>query len=162
MYRKRKQKKPASAAAESLTYLKTVFEDGRLYFYAESDALISARPRPADHHGVQRRDAGSDSCVPPAYLEELGIRASLSPGRANGLTNILLRVRQEAVKRLPPSTFAYSNQNWTKNEGEGCGQEVWLELIALWAAAAEEGETLKASMFCCAFSDPPKMAKVML
>jgi cysteine desulfuration protein SufE len=88
---------------QSRTYLKTVYENGLLYLYAESDALISA--------GLAQLITLVYSGEPPevilrcplTYLEELGMKASLSPGRANGLASILLRVRQEAAKQLLPS-----------------------------------------------------------
>ena len=88
---------------QSLTYLKTVFEDGRLYLYAESDALISAGLAQLITMVYSGERPEVILACPPTYIEELGIKASLSPGRANGLANILLRVRQEATIRLPRS-----------------------------------------------------------
>jgi cysteine desulfuration protein SufE len=86
---------------QSLTYLKTVYEGGRLYFYTESDALISAGLGQLLTMVYSGEPPEVVLSCPPTYIEELGIKASLSPGRANGLANILLRLRQEAVKHLP-------------------------------------------------------------
>ena len=88
---------------QSRTYLKTVFEGGLLYLYAESDALISAGLAQLITMVYSGERPETILATPAVYIEELGIRASLSPGRANGLANILLRVRQEATIRLPRS-----------------------------------------------------------
>ncbi|MBS0656292.1 MAG: SufE family protein, partial [Verrucomicrobia bacterium] len=37
---------------------------------------------------------------PPSYIEELGILRQLTPGRANGLASLYLRMKQEAARRL--------------------------------------------------------------
>ena len=87
---------------QSRTYLKTVYEDGRLYLYTDSDALISAGLGQLITLVYSGEPPEVILRCPPAYIEELGITASLSPGRANGLANILLRVRQEAAKWLLP------------------------------------------------------------
>jgi cysteine desulfuration protein SufE len=88
---------------QSLTYLKTVFEKGRLYFYTESDALISAGLGQLLTMVYSGELPEVVLRCPPTYIEDLGLRTSLSPGRANGLANILLRLRQEAVQHLPPA-----------------------------------------------------------
>ena len=88
---------------QSRTYLKTVCENDRIYFYTESDALISAGLGQLSTMVYSGEPPEVVLRCPPTYLEELGIRASLSPGRANGLSNILLRLRQEAVKYFPGS-----------------------------------------------------------
>ena len=85
---------------QSLTYLKTEYKDGRLYFYTESDALISAGLGQLLTMVYSGETPDVILRCPPTYIEELGLRASLSPGRANGLANILLRLRQEALQYL--------------------------------------------------------------
>ena len=83
---------------QSITYLKATLDNGKSYFQTESDALISAGL------GQILTMVYSDEIpevvlkCPPAYLNELGIHASLSPGRANGLASIFTKIQQEALK----------------------------------------------------------------
>lgn len=88
------------AGCQSQVYLVTKLEAGVVIFAAESDALISA--------GLARilidvYSGESPEVIlkcPPTYLEELGLNDSLSPGRANGLYSIHLRMKQEALNFL--------------------------------------------------------------
>lgn len=85
---------------QSAMYLKSWIEEGKVYFAAESDALISAGLAAI----LIQVYAGETPEVilkcPPKYLEELGISASLTPSRANGLYSIHLRMKQDALKFL--------------------------------------------------------------
>ncbi len=85
---------------QSLTHLKTVFENGCVYIQIESDALISAGLGQLLTMVYSGESPEVILKCPPAYLEELGIQASLSPGRANGLANIFVRMKQEALRYL--------------------------------------------------------------
>jgi len=98
-----KTEKTRIRGCQSLTYVKTEYKEGCLYFYTESDALISAGLGQLLTMVYSGETPEVILRCPPTYIEELGIRASLSPGRANGLANILLRLRQEAVQYLPNS-----------------------------------------------------------
>ena len=83
---------------QSITFLKAAFENGKSYFQTESDALISAGLGQILTMVYSGEAPEVVLKCPPAYLEELGIRASLSPGRANGLASIFLKMKQEALK----------------------------------------------------------------
>lgn len=88
------------SGCQSQVYLHSYLKDEKIYYEAESDALISA--------GLVRLliDVYSEETPEtilkhePKYLEELGIYASLSPSRSNGLANIHLRMKQDALKLL--------------------------------------------------------------
>lgn len=85
---------------QSSVYLHSTLKDGLIIFEAEADALISAGLAAL----LVRVYSGETPEVmlkcPPTYLEELGISASLTPSRSNGLYSIHLRMKQEALKLL--------------------------------------------------------------
>jgi len=83
---------------QSIMYLSSHYKDNQVVFVAESDALISAG---LAEILVQVYSGESPETIlkcPPTYLEELGIGASLTPSRANGLYSIHLRMKQDALK----------------------------------------------------------------
>ncbi len=83
---------------QSIMYLHSHLEDGKLFFNASSEALIS-KGLAALLIFVYSGEAPETILKAPAdYLQELGIYASLSPGRSNGLSSMYLRMKQEAVK----------------------------------------------------------------
>jgi len=85
---------------QSLLYLATTLRDGKMHFQAHSDALISkglAALLLWAYDGCSPEELLKN---PPSFLQELGIFASLSPSRSNGLAQIYRRMQQEAVKNL--------------------------------------------------------------
>jgi len=82
---------------QSQTYIKTCVQDGLLFFDIESDALISAGLGQLLTRVYSGEQAETVLQNPPKYLEELGLRAILSPGRANGLLSMWRRIQQEAL-----------------------------------------------------------------
>jgi cysteine desulfuration protein SufE len=85
---------------QSQMYLHSRFEDNKVYFEAASDALISAGLAALL---VSVYSGESPEVIlkhPPTYIEELGIAASVTPSRANGLYSIHLRMKQDALKFL--------------------------------------------------------------
>lgn len=83
---------------QSTMYLKSRLENGRVYFTADSDALISAGLAAILLQVYNGETPEVILKCPPTYLEELGISASLTPNRANGLYSIHLRMKQDALK----------------------------------------------------------------
>ncbi len=81
-------------------YLIAQIEDKRIYFKAYADALISSGLAQLLIWFYNGRTPEEVLKTPPTFLEELKIPASLSPSRANGLYNIHLRMKQEALKEL--------------------------------------------------------------
>lgn len=85
---------------QSVMYLHSFLKDGATYFEAESEALISLGLAAIL---IQVYNGESPEVVlkcPPTYLEELGISASLTPNRANGLYSVHLKMKQDALKLL--------------------------------------------------------------
>lgn len=88
---------------QSTMYLRSWVEEGKVYFQGESDALISsglAELLLAVYSGELPEVILKCS---PDYLETIGISASLTPNRANGLYSIHLRMKQEALKKIMES-----------------------------------------------------------
>lgn len=85
---------------QSTVYLRSYLKDGNVYFEAESDALISSGLAAILLHVYNGEPPEVILKCPPDYLEELGISASLTPNRANGLYSIHLRMKQDALRLL--------------------------------------------------------------
>jgi len=91
---------------QSNLYLVSRLINGRIEFGAASDALISAGLAALLISVYSGESPEIVLKEPPRFLDDLGIHASLSPNRSNGLSSIHLKMRQEALKYLMiPSTF---------------------------------------------------------
>lgn len=85
---------------QSVLYLSSFVEKGKLIFRAECDALISlglAALLISVYSGLEPKEIVLN---PPLFLKELGIFSSLSPNRSNGLVNIYHRMKIDALKEL--------------------------------------------------------------
>lgn len=85
---------------QSVMYMHTFFEEGKLYFQTDADAIISAGLGVLLTKVYSGEQAETILRFPPKYIEELGIPQSLTPGRANGLASIYVRMKQEALRHL--------------------------------------------------------------
>lgn len=83
---------------QSTMYLSSHLVEGSVFFAADSDALISAGLAAILIKVYSGETPEVILKCPPKYLEELGIGASLTPSRANGLYSIHLRMKQDALK----------------------------------------------------------------
>lgn len=85
---------------QSTMYLASSYRDGKIFFEAESDALISSGLASLLIQVYSGESPETILKCPPNYLEEIGISASLTPNRANGLYSIHLRMKQDALRFL--------------------------------------------------------------
>lgn len=85
---------------QSIMYLRSYLEGGLVHFQAESDALISSGLAQILVLVYSGESPETILKCPPSYLEELGVSASLTPNRANGLYSIHLRMKQDALRLL--------------------------------------------------------------
>ncbi|MGK5594852.1 MAG: SufE family protein [Parachlamydiaceae bacterium] len=85
---------------QSTMYLRAYRQGDQIFYEAESDALISAGLAALLLQVYSGENAETILKCPPTYLEEIGISASLTPNRANGLYSIHLKMKQEALKLL--------------------------------------------------------------
>lgn len=100
-----KTKEHLVRGCQSDLYLNASLKEGKLFFDALSESLISAGLAAfliSVYNGEPPETLLQHS---PTFLEELGISTSLSPGRSNGLSSIHLRMKQEALKQ-----FLFINQ----------------------------------------------------
>lgn len=99
---------------QSAIYLRARMENGAVFFDAESDALVTSGLVALLVSVYNGETPQTILKCPPTFLEDLGIQASLTPSRVNGLHRIHLKMRQEAVKLLvlsmkgPPTITASS------------------------------------------------------
>jgi len=82
---------------QSLTYLKTEYKEGKLYFSIESDAFISAGLGQILTRVYSGESPETVLRELPTYIEEVGLRSALSPGRSSGLSSMWERLRKEAL-----------------------------------------------------------------
>lgn len=91
------------SGCQGTVYLSTEIREGKIYFKASSEALISAGLAALLILCYNGEEPAILIKCPPTFLEELGIYTSLSPARSNGLSNMFLRMQQEAIKALSQS-----------------------------------------------------------
>ena len=85
---------------QSIMYLHSKLKDGKVIFKAESNALISSGLAVILLMVYSGEEPEVILKCAPDYLDELGISASLTPSRANGLYSIHLKMKQDALKLL--------------------------------------------------------------
>jgi len=82
---------------QSTTYIKSTFKNGNVYFEAVSDALISsclANILITVYSGEKPSIILKNK---PDFLKEIGIFASISPNRSNGLYEMFYRMQRDAL-----------------------------------------------------------------
>lgn len=85
---------------QSLTYLYHTVSEGKLYFFAYSEALISAGLASLLIQVYSGQTPEDILRTPPEFIKELELGSLLSPGRSNGLIGMYTRIREIAVKAL--------------------------------------------------------------
>ena len=85
---------------QSIVYLHSEIQDGKMYFSASSEALISSGLAALLIKAYNGHSPEFVLKSKPTFLEELQIFSSLSPSRSNGLANMFLRMQQDALKFL--------------------------------------------------------------
>jgi cysteine desulfuration protein SufE len=83
---------------QSRMFLISHFVNGKVYFESETDAIISAGLAILLIRVYSGETPETILKCPPTYLEEMQIPQTLTPGRANGLASIYLRMKQDALR----------------------------------------------------------------
>ena len=81
---------------QSRVWLDCEEKEGRLFFMADSDALITKgiiSLLVGVYSGRKKEEIASDDF---AFLEEIGLKENLSPTRANGLVSMISKIREYA------------------------------------------------------------------
>ena len=89
---------------QSRMYLHATLIEGKVLFQLDSEALISAGLGALLLSVYNEEPPEAILSCPPLFLEELGIHASLSPSRSNGLASLFLRMKKEALNFLIANT----------------------------------------------------------
>jgi len=91
---------------QSVMYLHAFLQEGRIFFQADSEALISRGLAAL----LVRAYSGEPPLTvlqnPPHFLSEAGIPQILSPGRSGGLFSLLARMKQEALRLMSISHYS--------------------------------------------------------
>ena len=85
---------------QSRVWLDWTLEDGRLFFRADSDAIITKGIISlliGVYSGRTAREIAEDDF---SFIERLGLRENLSPTRANGLASMVATIRETAKKHV--------------------------------------------------------------
>jgi cysteine desulfuration protein SufE len=85
---------------QSRVWLDATVEDGRLYFRADSDAIITKGIISlliGVYSGRTAREIADDDF---SFVDQLGLRENLSPTRANGLASMIATIRQMAQNHV--------------------------------------------------------------
>lgn len=85
---------------QSLMYLHTTMREGKIYFHAYSEALISAGLAALLIYYYQEESPEKVLQQAPLFLEKLGIPQSLTPSRANGLASLYTQMKKAALHYL--------------------------------------------------------------
>ena len=83
---------------QSRVWLDTRFEEGKLFFRADSDAIITKGIISLLIQVYNGRTPAEISADSFDFVEKIGLRENLSPTRANGLTSMIETIRKEAEK----------------------------------------------------------------
>lgn len=85
---------------QSRVWLDWKVEDGRMYFSADSDAIITKgiiSLLVSVYSGRTPAEIAGDDF---AFLDEIGLRENLSPTRSNGLVSMISTIRTAASRQL--------------------------------------------------------------
>ena len=83
---------------QSRVWLDAREEDGRLFFRADSDAIITKGIMSLLIGVYSGRTAAEIAADDFSFVDSLGLRENLSPTRANGLASMIETLRQSAQK----------------------------------------------------------------
>lgn len=85
---------------QSRVWLNHWMDGGKLYFGADSDAIITKGIISlliGVYSGRTAREIAEDDF---SFVEQLGLRENLSPTRANGLASMIATIRETALRQL--------------------------------------------------------------
>ena len=93
------------SGCQSILFLSSYMSDGKLFFDAHADALLSAGLAALLIAVYSGETPQTILQTPPAFLSDLGIFGSLTLSRSNGLAHIHQRMKKDALKFLLSMDF---------------------------------------------------------
>ena len=85
---------------QSIMYLFAKTENGKMSFQIYSEALISRGLAALLVFIYEGEPPETLLKCPPDVISELGLGQTLTPGRSNGLFNLYLKMKQQALKQI--------------------------------------------------------------
>jgi cysteine desulfuration protein SufE len=86
---------------QSKVWLSAEQRDGKVYFAADSDALITRGILALLLRVLSGQSHQDIASCELYFIKQTGLSSNLSPSRANGLASILKRMKDESVKLAP-------------------------------------------------------------
>ena len=84
----------------SEVFVKAIFQEGKLYWEGYSDALITKGLLAFLISGMNELTPKEVVNINNKFIEDTGLKASLTPSRSNGFLNILLKMQSQANQFL--------------------------------------------------------------
>ncbi len=94
----KKQEERLIKGCQSRVWLDSEYRDGRLWFTADSDAIITKGIISLLIRVYNGRTPDEILSADNSFIEEIGLRENLSPTRANGLVSMMGQIREDALK----------------------------------------------------------------
>lgn len=94
----KKQEERLIKGCQSRVWLDTEYRDGRLWFTADSDAIITKGIISLLIQVYNGRTPDEILAADNSFIDEIGLRENLSPTRANGLVAMIEQIRGDALK----------------------------------------------------------------
>jgi cysteine desulfuration protein SufE len=91
---------------QSNVWLHSWTEDGRVYFEADSDAMITRGLVGLLMRVLSGQPAGEIVATPLRFIDEIGLRQHLSTNRSNGLSAMIERMKASAAVAAQPADEA--------------------------------------------------------
>jgi len=85
---------------QSRVWLAAEKKDGRLYFFADSDAIISKGVISMLIKVLSGESPKNIASSDLSFLKEIGLQEHLSPTRANGLAGMIQRIKEIALQNI--------------------------------------------------------------
>ena len=85
---------------QSRVWVHTSFEDGKLFFTADSDAIITKGIISLLIKVYNRRTPSEILSSDLSFIDRIGLKENLTPTRTNGLLSMIEQIRTEASKHL--------------------------------------------------------------
>ena len=80
----------------SEVFVKAIFQEGKIYWEGYSDALITKGLLAFLINGMNELTPKEVVNINNNFIEDTGLKASLTPSRSNGFLNILLKMQSQA------------------------------------------------------------------
>ena len=95
---KNKQEDRLIKGCQSRVWLNTELRDGRLYFTADSDAIITKGIISLLIRVYNGRTPDDILAADNSFIDRIGLKENLSPTRANGLVSMMEQIKEDALR----------------------------------------------------------------